>query len=225
MIVGVYNDNTPYESTTNVKFVKFRGDIDLISKEVKSSEQLERYSRTFRHDSIRINDIIQQRVGRDIRLIDGTTSIGGNFLEFIRTFRHCIGIELNRDRYLKLTENILALDAKPVRRFRVNNYYIYRGNTVHTVNASFTDVYKKFIKTGAVVVFLDPPWGGKEYKNYDKILFGLAGRSLAALIRDIKKINPEAGVCLKLPQNYYLESLREFKYSKYPFERFLIVYI
>lgn len=228
--IGVYNDNTNYISNDKINFIRFKGDIELISKKVKSSEKLENYSKTFQQDAIRINDIIKKNVGNtDILLIDGTTSIGGNFLEFIKCFKYNIGIEINRDRYDKLNENIKKIDNVIIKKENKSyNKYIYNNNKIITINGSFINIYHKILKkydNMDIVIFLDPPWGGKEYKNYDKIIFGLDGIALLDIIKSIRSIKKNVYFCLKLPLNYYLDSFWRTNYKKYLFDKFLIIYL
>jgi hypothetical protein len=227
--IGVYNDNTDYISNDKINFIKFKGDIELIKKE-KSSEILENYSKTFQHDAIRINDIIKKNIGnKNILLIDGTTSIGGNFLEFIKYFKYNIGIELNKDRYDKLNDNIKKIDNIVIKKTNKSyNKYIYNNNKIITINGSFINIYYKILKKYEnmdIVIFLDPPWGGKEYKNYDKINFGLDGIALLDIIKNIRSIKENVYFCLKLPLNYYLDSFWGMNYKKYIFNKFLIIYL
>lgn len=228
--IGVYNDNTNYVSNDKINFIKFKGDIELISNKVKSSEKLENYSKTFQHDAIRINDIIKKNVGNtNILLIDGTTSIGGNFLEFIKCFKYNIGIDVNKDRYDKLNDNIKNVDNIIIKKTNKSyNKYIYGNNKIITNNGSFINIYNNILKKYYymdTVIFLDPPWGGKEYKNYDKIIFGLDGIALLDIIKNIRNIKKNVYFCLKLPLNYYLDSFWGTNYKKYIFEKFIIIYL
>lgn len=229
--VGVYNDNTEYISTDKINFIKFKGDIDLIKPNIESSKHLEIYSKTNIDDSIKINNIINKHVNNNnILLVDGTTSIGGNFIEFIKHFKYNIGIEINIHRYNKLNNIIKNLqNIKNINNTK-NNYkkYTLHNNTIITINSSFIKIYpkilKQYTKYNNIVIFLDPPWGGKEYKNYNKIIFGLDGKSLLDIIIDIKKYN-NINICLKLPKNYYLDIFSNIKYTQYDFRSFLIIYI
>ena len=228
--IGVYNDNTNYISSDKINFIKFKGDIELISKSAKTSEQLESYSKTNQEEAIKINNIIEKNIGStDILLIDGTTSIGGNFLEFIKHFKYNIGIELNKERYDRLNDNIKGMDNIIIKKEnKLYNKYIYDDKKIITINGSFISVYPKILKkydNMDIVVFLDPPWGGKEYKNYDKIIFGLDGIALLDIINKIREIKENVYFCLKLPLNYYLDSFWGYDYKKYVFKKFQIIYL
>ena len=230
--IGVYNDNTDYidDCDNNIchKFIKFTGDIILMKKEAETSETLELYSQTFVKDAERICDIIYNyNKTYDLLLIDGTTSIGGNFLEFVKKFKYNIGIELNKERFIKLNENISKIDN--IIKKDKSNHYNLNNNKIITINMSFTDTKLqekifRLYQNNKIVIFLDPPWGGKEYKNYDKIVFGLDGISLKTIITNIRKIKKDVMFCIKLPTNYFLESLGGIKFNVHKFKKFIVIY-
>jgi hypothetical protein len=243
--IGVYNDNTDYIDTDKYKFIKFIGDIELIKKEAESSEILEEYSKTFITDAQRINSIIMNHnKTTNLLIIDGTSSIGGNFLEFIKCFKYNIGIELNKERFIKLNDNIkkinnIKIKEKPYHYKLENsncntdcnncNIDYNSNNKIITINMSFLDnnLLEKIFKLYQnikIVIFLDPPWGGKEYKNYDKIVFGLDSISLKTIIHTIRKIKKDIDFCIKLPKNYFLESLNGIRYNIYKFKKFIVIY-
>jgi hypothetical protein len=109
------------------------------------------------------------------------------------------------------------------------DYNSNSNNKIITINMSFLDnnLLEKIFKLYQnikIVIFLDPPWGGKEYKNYDKIVFGLDGISLKTIIHTIRKIKKDIDFCIKLPKNYFLESLNGIRYNIYKFKKFIVIY-
>ena len=78
------------------------------------------------------------------------------------------------------------------------------------------------IKINPNVIFMDPPWGGNDYKNNEKLLLKLDEKSIEEFVEEIIKIfsdyylqNPESIkkslnlknklIVLKLPKNYDIE--------------------
>lgn len=230
--IGVYNDNSNYIDNDKYKFIKFEGDISLMTKHSKTNDDIEIYSQTYSMDANRINDIIyKHNMTNDILIIDGTTSIGGNFLHFIKKFKYNIGIELNKERFIKLNENIKKIDniQQNGKLYDKPYHYTLNGNKIITINTSILDnklqekIFKLY-KDTKICIFLDPPWGGKEYKNYDKIVFGLDNIPLKTIINNIREKKKDVMFCIKLPTNYFLESLEGIPYNIYTFKKFIVIY-
>jgi hypothetical protein len=231
--IGIYNDNTIYESNNNIKYIKYKGDIKLMNKYNKSSSKMEKYSLTNITDSLDSLNIIKKYVNNESLLIDGTTSIGGDFIHFIKYFKYNIGIEINKDRFNKLNNNISKIDNINLIENKHNVYkYKYFDNKITTINTSFLNIYEKLINTNKYIkhicFYIDPPWGGKEYKLYNYVILGLDNNSLINIIKNIKKYENndlKIDIFLKLPRNLYLDIFKDFKYNKYTINKFILIHI
>ena len=82
-------------------------------------------------------------------IIDGTAGIGGNTINFSRHFSKVYAIEINNTHYNVLKNNLEALSIK--------NVILYLDNFLNVLDN---------LKNICNVFFLDPPWGGKTYKNF-----------------------------------------------------------
>jgi 16S rRNA G966 N2-methylase RsmD len=82
-------------------------------------------------------------------IIDATAGIGGNTISFSKYFSKVYAIEINNVHYNVLKNNLEALS--------INNVITYLNNFINILDD---------IKNKCNIFFLDPPWGGKSYKNY-----------------------------------------------------------
>ena len=150
-------------------------------------------------------------------IIDYTAGVGGNVLSFSKYFNYVYGIEIDKVRASYLE----------------NNINIYGFNNVKVINdCSINFTCEEMIKINPNIIFMDPPWGGTDYKNNDTLLLKLGNKSIEELIEDIiiifskhylnennsnqpdcgpreRSINPanlnNKLIVLKLPKNYDVE--------------------
>lgn len=85
-------------------------------------------------------------------IIDGTSGIGGNTIDFSKYFRKVYAIEINSIHYDVLKNNLDALS--------IFNVEPHLNNFLNII----TDMHKFNINSD--IFFFDPPWGGKSYKNF-----------------------------------------------------------
>lgn len=113
---------------------------------------------------------------------DATACIGGNTLEFARAFAHVHAVELDSLRASMLCHNLAWLQLD-------------KGVTVH--EADYCDLQATLRQD---VVFLDPPWGGKRYKQQDRVRLYLSDRDVGDLCGAI--LIHTAHVVVKVPCNF-----------------------
>ena len=127
-------------------------------------------------------DVIKKHPSTQI-ITDGTAGIGGNVINFSKHFAHVNSIEINNIHSNVIKNNIEALD--------INNVTHIHDNFLNFIeNSQYSDS----------LFFLDPPWGGKSYKNFK--YFNLKLGKL--MIYDIINIFHKKGykyLCLKAPIN------------------------
>ena len=82
-------------------------------------------------------------------IIDSTAGIGGNSISFSKYFKKVYAIEINNVHYNVLLNNLEALS--------INNTETYLNNFLYIMDT---------ISSKSKIFFLDPPWGGKNYKNF-----------------------------------------------------------
>jgi predicted RNA methylase len=168
-----------------------------------------KYSITHADDSIKISNIIKSYFGKNITITDATANNGGNTISFALTFKNVNSVEIDKKEYEIL----------------INNINVYKIKNIKTYN----DDYLKIMDTlKQDVVFIDPPWGGKNYKKYKNLDLYLGKKFLLNVINSLKD-KCKAIVC-KVPFNYNFFSLFKFgRYSKkihlYIFEKYVVFVI
>lgn len=144
--------------------------------------------------SIISNHLLKLNIHKDDAVItDATAGVGGNTISFARNFKYVNAIEIDEKR----TE------------FLHNNINVYGIDNVSVINRDCTKVLAGLDSQN--VVFIDPPWGGKNYKNYNKLTLRLSNTSIEMMCNHlmddkIMKHTPDI-IVLKLPINYDLKYL------------------
>lgn len=137
--------------------------------------------------------ILEHVDGRVHTITDGSACIGGNTLSFARYFDHVNAIELDptRAKYLWFNMHLLAPPNKDVK--------IFQGDITDTSN---------YAHLQNSIVFLDPPWGGTDYKDTPtdrlELFFGSEN-----VIDTCKKLAPFVSyIALKVPVNFAISQFR-----------------
>ncbi len=145
------------------------------------------YSITHPKDANIISETIINIMGKsDLQIVDMTAGCGGNMISFIKYFKFVIGIEFDKVRYNILKEN---LD-----KYSKTNYQLLCGDATKYVFNTHNDVY-----------FIDPPWGGPDYKNNPNIQLYLSNIKIEDFISMIPK---NKLIVLKLPFNYNIDNFK-----------------
>lgn len=123
----------------------------------------------------------------NITITDATAGVGGNTISFGMKFKHVYAVEIDtlRSSYLK------------------NNIDIYNLKNIDIINDDYTKMYNKYCQN---VVFIDPPWGGKDYKSHKNLRLELSDIPIETICNNLLNPNimkklPEL-IVLKLPNNY-----------------------
>lgn len=149
----------------------------------------------------RMTNILAGWISPDSVITDATACVGGNAISFARKFAHVNAVELTHSRCDMLRHNagILGVSEK---------ISVYEGD--------YIDLHKNLKQD---VVFLDPPWGGPDYKRARKLDLYLGSVNIAKLTFNLLTWNMDADdddvprrpaaklVALKLPYNYNYEAL------------------
>jgi 16S rRNA G966 N2-methylase RsmD len=153
-------------------------------------------------------------------IIDYTSGVGGNVLSFSKYFNQVYAVEL------------LELRAEYLK----NNIDVYGYKNIHVINESAIDYNENsMINVNPNVIFVDPPWGGADYKNIDMLTLKLGDILIEQfvlniidkfsshyknLLENISDINERQKITfsntnnklivLKLPKNYDIENFYNF---------------
>lgn len=159
-------------------------------------------------------------------IIDYTAGVGGNILSFGKYFKSVYAIEIDELRadYLK------------------NNIGVYGFKNITVVNKcaiEFNDM--DLITLNPNVIFVDPPWGGSNYKSNENLTLSLGNIQMEELVINIAKkysehytqivdLNPKEKnnnynnkfIILKLPKNYNIEHFYNYIKSNNNFSNYNI---
>lgn len=159
-------------------------------------------------------------------IIDYTSGVGGNVLSFGKFFKFVYAIEL---------DSIRA-------DYLINNISVYGFKNIKVINSCAIEFNSnQLIQTNPNVVFVDPPWGGSNYKNNENLTLSLGSIELEKLVIEIVKKfsdyyvqvvenNPKEKnnnynnkfVILKLPKNYNVEYFYNYIKSNNNFSNYNI---
>jgi 16S rRNA G966 N2-methylase RsmD len=123
---------------------------------------------------------------QNIIVTDAMAGVGGNSLSFASNFYFVNSIELDVKRFSYLVSNI----------------DLYRKDNVLCIKGNYLDLMHKVYQD---VIFMDPPWGGKSYKDFEDLSIELNGRTLESICEEIRIAKLCKMIVLKLPLNYNLD--------------------
>lgn len=165
------------------------------------------YSITRKYEAEQILDIICKSLdmpSEECVITDATAGFGGDTLGFSSRFKRVNAVEKNMDNYCLLIRN--CMDCR--------NVDFYNDDCMKVINDIEQDV-----------IYMDPPWGGVNYKMYSKISLYINGIP----IRDIIPMLPKVPLFMKIPLNVDFSGIlvrwKRIIYNKWGKPCFLLVEI
>ena len=137
------------------------------------------------------------------KILDATAGLGGNTFSFSNKFFSVDAIEINKDRFDMLENNIKC--------YNLENINAINGNCLDYLSQKY-DVY-----------FFDPPWGGPKYKELSSLELKIGDKTLSEITKEILNINSKSLVTLKVPYNYNMESFSNFNTKVKKIRNMLII--
>ena len=154
------------------------------------------YSISYYYHAKWLADHIANNYGNNIILADVCSNVGGNTIEFaLEGFTEIRSYDID----------ILACDALK------NNLKLYKKYIKGKVSVINEDANTQNY-SDVTVFFIDPPWGGKDYKENSKMMLYLGDISLSTFIN---KHCMNAPVYCKVPVNFDLEQLEKDTYRTF----------
>lgn len=134
-------------------------------------------------------------LGRKPVITDGCACVGGNVLSFALSglFAQVNAVEFNADRAHMLKHNVDVI------RHRVQT-------PVNILTGSYTDWMQTLDQD---IVFLDPPWGGPDYKTKQSVSLSLGNTHLADIVLALYFNNRAMYVVWKAPKNFNLDEMQD----------------
>jgi hypothetical protein len=122
------------------------------------------------------------------RITDATACMGGDVVRFSKYFAAVNGVEILEDNYNLLVQNC--------RYFGCNN--------VKLVHQNYLDVMDQLEQD---IVYIDPKWGGVDYKHKEYIVLKLDDMEISELVETIKNKKITKYIFVKAPLNVCLEKM------------------
>ena len=133
--------------------------------------------------------MLEQKIGNlgDLTFTDATACVGGQTVVFAEHFRIVNAFEIDPFRAEMLKHNVRVTGAE-----NVNCYH-----------ADLTQSYQKYPSQD--IIYLDPPWGGSNYKKETDIELWLSNERLAHVA---ERLAPKTRyILIKYPYNYNIEKM------------------
>lgn len=144
----------------------------------------------------RVADIISNiildlpEVTKDSTITDLTACVGGNTISFSRVFNSVITVEIDDVRFNMLVNNINVLGLTNVTPYHEDG----------------TKIFNK-MRLKQDVIFLDPPWGGVNYKEETNLHLFLGKIDVQNFIDSTLLINAK-WLVMKVPNNFAVDDLK-----------------
>jgi len=157
-------------------------------KEIELTEE-GKYSYTKREDGDKTIHFLKRYIPslHSRSILDGTGNIGGDTILFGLNFQTVHSIELDPENFKALEHN--------VELYKLKNVHLHEGDT--------TKLYKEY---PSEILYLDPPWGGPDYKEKRDLDLWLGSHRIDVFLRDSvlgKDVSwKPIWIVLKLPFNY-----------------------
>lgn len=165
------------------------------------------YSITRRRDAERIMNVLRHNLPKldTLEFTDATACIGGDTINFALACKHVHSIELKKENYEVLKNNVEV--------YGLTNVNIYQGDAT------------QFFDWQTDVLYIDPPWGGREYRSQKSLDLFLSNKRLDIWLEEILlRKNRPSFILLKLPYNFNfkrfdklsnVEDIRPFQIRSY----------
>lgn len=140
-------------------------------------------------------------------IVDASAHIGVDTINFasLYTDANIISYEFNPKTYEILKKNVETFCQ--VKQWNPARFSVRQGDIVHAL------LHDHNLKCD--MLFFDPPWGGKDYKKYDKMSlhYVSSGQSynVSDLICEYLERNPKTCVMLRTPYNYKFSDIQRNK--------------
>ena len=162
---------------------------DVILKRFKLNTEA-KYSITRPFEASQIMDFISFNFQKGLNfsglknyvITDATSGAGGDTIKFSNYFKGVNSVELNKDTYILLLENIIEFEC----------------NNINQYNSDYTDI---MLKLKQDIVYMDPPWGGTNYKDKKEIVLQLGHLKIEDIARKLFEKDPDLIIFIKVPLN------------------------
>jgi 16S rRNA G966 N2-methylase RsmD len=152
------------------------------------------FSITKPYESVQIINVIYGIIGdlKDKIITDATACMGGDTINFSKYFKNVNAVEISEENF-----NYLKINYKTFRCYNVNLF-----------NQDYMQIYDKLKQD---VIYIDPQWGGRDYKKKEHIDLKLGEHSVLDLIKSINESMDKLAehIFVKAPLNVNSDFLKD----------------
>ena len=189
--------------TTEKKDFLFRYVQSDIRKQLKLDEEA-LYSTTDQVTADKITKDILKFISRKSTITDATACIGGSAYSFVQNFSNVIAIEYDKTRFEYLKSNMNILPYNECRSNISIHTNIYLPLYSNIIECRHGDAIVECTKQFQEAIFIDPPWGGPEYKTLPRVQLYLSNLPLSEVCKKLYIYTNY--IILKVPVNFDEES-------------------
>jgi len=184
-------------------------------KQLKLTEE-GKYSITRPAQGYQIANIIKKYIpnSTNYSFLDGTAGMGGDLYYIAPLFKYAVGIEKNAEHSQITNSNLTVLEVKNV---KIRNMSI-----IDYLSEDSKEFNEDFPSKTIDVLWIDPPWGGPDYKKQKQLRFKMGGYDLDVLA---EKLDVNKLLIFKLPFNYDFSEFNNFNYKLYKINKYFIIII
>jgi len=157
-----------------------------------------KYSITPQSDVKYIDKIIKKHIPKNnIVIVDATGNVGGDTINFALhpQVSHVISIEINKETFNNLRDNI----------------ELYKlTDKVTLLNNDSGELLEK-CKLKGDLLYIDAPWGGKNYKKFISMNLFLGTQTLSDIIKSTYRCKTFDYILVKVPFNYRIKSILDIR--------------
>lgn len=149
-----------------------------------------KFSITKPFESYQIIQYMQKIIGKDMNdivITDATACMGGDLVNFSKVVKMVNGVEINKENFNLLCDNCKIFDCKNVKLY----------------NEDYNNIYNVLKQD---VLYIDPQWGGPEYKEKDKVILYLGKYKLEDLLNKFIEEKISKYIFIKVPLNAQMHS-------------------
>jgi site-specific DNA-adenine methylase len=124
---------------------------------------------------------------KELTITDATSGLGGNVFSFSEFFKSVNAVEKDTNRYTMLEKNLELYKKEFPELYQ--NIKLYNKNYLEIM-----------LKLEQDIIFFDPPWGGRGYKEQDNIDLFLDQTNIITLCNQLEKLCRL--IAIKVPTNF-----------------------
>jgi 16S rRNA G966 N2-methylase RsmD len=143
------------------------------------SEQITKHMIKFINNEIRFENCV---------ITDATACMGGDLINFSKKAKYVNGVENNKENFDLLVENCKTFEC----------------NNINLINEDYLNIYNKLTQD---IIYIDPRWGGPDYKLMKNIHLYVGNVLLCDIINTIRAEGIAKYIFTKIPRNACLDNI------------------